>query len=332
VADIDAVAMDICQRDSILGADVTEIDLCGELPVTLAGEWIVVAAESELPPGASLVARVAERDLCLWSKSDGALSVAFGTAPGRPETRINLLRAYGFIWLCSGAPKRPIFLLPEYGAPDGRVVHCGALGVRTSPLRAVENFLDLGHFPYVHTAILGEEPHTEVRDYRVEWRESVDELWALDCVFRQLKAAPGAASAQETGYSYRVVSPFNVILYKSSPPPFSGDDVICLFIQPMAEDRIRAHMLMVLKDATSTMSGMIAFQQMIFGQDKPILENHMPRLLPLTGRSEKPARADAMSMAYRKWLQTKGWTYGVQRTSTSEIPGVGEPMLDAASA
>jgi hypothetical protein len=36
------------------------------------------------------------------------------------------------------------------------------------PLRIVENFLDMSHFPYVHTGVLGEEPVTEVTDYRSE--------------------------------------------------------------------------------------------------------------------------------------------------------------------
>ena len=35
------------------------------------------------------------------------------------------------------------------------------------------------------------------------------------------------------------------------------------------------------------------FQQLIFGQDKPILENQIPKRLPLDPRAEIPARCDA---------------------------------------
>jgi phenylpropionate dioxygenase-like ring-hydroxylating dioxygenase large terminal subunit len=280
---------------------------------SLAGEWIVVATETELPQRGPLRVRLAERDLAIWTTPDDALRAAFGSGQGDPDPRFNLLRAYGFIWVCFGSPKRPLFPIPEYGRPDGRIVHCGAFGVRTSPLRAVENFLDLGHFPFVHTAILGEEPHTEVRTYRVEVRTAVDEVWAIDCAFNQPRSAPGAAAAQETSYAYRVTSPFNVILYKSPPAQGTGHDVIALFVQPLAEDRIRAHLLMVLKDEVTTMRDMIAFQQLIFSQDKPILENQTPALMPLGGASEKPVRADAMSMAYRRWLLAKDWTYGAIR-------------------
>jgi phenylpropionate dioxygenase-like ring-hydroxylating dioxygenase large terminal subunit len=131
-------------------------------------------------------------------------------------------------------------------------------------------------------------------------------------LFRQPKSAPGATEPAEVGYRYRVVSPLNVLLYKSAPAGQEGDDVICLFTQPLSETSFRAHLLMVLKDQTSPMAGMVAFQQLIFGQDKPILENQRPARLPLTGLTEKSVRADAMSLAYRRWLVELNWRYGAQ--------------------
>ena len=34
--------------------------------------------------------------------------------------------------------------------------------------RVIENFLDVGHFPFVHAGFLGDPEHTEVGDYEVE--------------------------------------------------------------------------------------------------------------------------------------------------------------------
>jgi phenylpropionate dioxygenase-like ring-hydroxylating dioxygenase large terminal subunit len=45
-------------------------------------------------------------------------------------------------------------------------------------------------------------------------------------------------------------------------------------------------------------------------QDRIILENQRPVLLPLEPRLETPTRADASSIAYRRWLKEKGLTYG----------------------
>ena len=53
------------------------------------------------------------------------------------------------------------------------------------------------------------------------------------------------------------------------------------------------------------------FQQMIFGQDKPILENQFPKKLPLDPLDEISIRADRVAVAYRKWLASGGVRYGV---------------------
>ena len=52
------------------------------------------------------------------------------------------------------------------------------------------------------------------------------------------------------------------------------------------------------------------FQQLIFLQDRIILENQRPVLLPLEPRAEIPTRADGSSVAYRRWLKEKGVVYG----------------------
>jgi len=53
------------------------------------------------------------------------------------------------------------------------------------------------------------------------------------------------------------------------------------------------------------------FQDRIFLQDRPILENQRPLRLPLAPGAESPVRADRMSVAYRKYLRDAGLLYGV---------------------
>ena len=67
---------------------------------------------------------------------------------------------------------------------------------------------------------------------------------------------------------------------------------------------------MFILDDKATLTSLIAFQQLIFLHDRIILENQRPRLLPLEPRAEIPTRADASSVAYRRWLKEKGITYG----------------------
>jgi phenylpropionate dioxygenase-like ring-hydroxylating dioxygenase large terminal subunit len=184
--------------------------------------------------------------------------------------------------------------------------------VRASGLRLIENFLDLAHFPYVHTDILGAEAHPEVARYEVEHRKDVDELWATKCEFFQPRAAASSEGGQISRYMYRVVSPFNVMLYKTPPTAPNRWDVIALFVQPVEPELSIAHMLMLVIDDLSTDDELIAFQQMIFMQDKIVLENQRPLLLPLQPGRESPTRADLSSVLYRRWLKDKQLSFGVE--------------------
>jgi phenylpropionate dioxygenase-like ring-hydroxylating dioxygenase large terminal subunit len=219
---------------------------------------------------------------------------------------------YGHLWVTPGTPER-FFDMPEYREPDRRAVQCGAVRVRASGLRLIENFLDLAHFPYVHTDILGIEEKPEVAKYDVEQRRDVDELWATKCEFFQPKAAASSDGGQISQYMYRVVTPFNVMLYKTPPSAPTRWDVIALFVQPVEEDISIAHPYMLVIDETSTDAELIGFQQMIFLQDKIVLENQRPRLLPMQPGRETPTRADLSSVLYRRWLKEKRLTYGTEK-------------------
>ena len=219
---------------------------------------------------------------------------------------------YGHVWTSLGTPGKELFDIPEADQPGRRLVDVGVVRVKCSPLRAVENFLDIAHFPFVHTDILGAEPNTEVQRYEVQIREEVDEVWATKVKFYQPQAAKSAEGGITTDYMYRVPAPTVSILYKTCPPRPGEWDVITLFVQPLTEELCEVWPWMALFDDQTPMTDLIHFQQMIFLQDRSILENQLPRLLPLDPGMEIPTRADMTSVAYRRWLKRHGFTYGAQ--------------------
>lgn len=219
--------------------------------------------------------------------------------------------AYGHVWTSLGTPGA-LFPIPEADQPGRRLVDVGVVRVKCSPLRAVENFLDIAHFPFVHTDILGAEPHTEVYRYEVQIRDEIDEVWATKVRFYQPQAAKSAEGGIETEYMYRVPHPTCSVLYKTSPPKPGEWDVIAIFVQPLTEELCDVWPWMALFDDDTPMADLIQFQQMIFLQDRSILENQIPRLLPLDPGMETPTRADLISIAYRRWLKRRGFTYGAQ--------------------
>lgn len=218
---------------------------------------------------------------------------------------------FGYLWVCLGNPPKTLFSFPEFFEDNRRNVATGAFGVNISAGRTIENFLDMGHFPFVHTGILGEEPHTEVKEYDVSICENKDEILATKCQFYQPQAAVASNEGTDVDYVYRVPHINCALLYKSSPVDKDRQDVILIFVQPVSQEIVRAHTGMCIIDDKSSDHDIRLFQQRIFGQDKPILENQLPKKLPLDPRAETPIRADKSAIAYRRWLSGKGLTYGV---------------------
>ncbi len=72
----------------------------------------------------------------------------------------------------------------------------------------------------------------------------------------------------------------------------------------------RAQPVMYLVDDGASYIDLLKFEQIIFLQDRIIVENQRPLLLPLEPRSEIPTRADLSSVTYRRWLKEKGIRYG----------------------
>ena len=218
--------------------------------------------------------------------------------------------AFDHWWVTFSDNPRPLFEIPEASETERRFVPCGVVRVSCSPLRAVENFLDIAHFPFVHTDVLGAEPHTEVYKYDVKIDESKDEVIASNIRFYQPQAAKSAAGGIETEYIYRVPAPMVAVLYKTCPLKADAMDVIALFVQPIDEETCDVWPWMALYDDTSTMADLIQFQQLIFLQDRSILENQVPRKLPIDPGFEIPTRADHTSISYRRWLKKRGAFYG----------------------
>ena len=282
--------------------------------------WHPLAAVAETTAGVvHTTTLLAERVSFALDESGGA--AAWREAPGLPEggraragavpDPLPALVRYGYLWASLGTPAGELFAIPEYDEPDRRNLNAGTIGIHVSAPRAIENFLDMAHFPFVHTGVLGAEPYTEVREYEVEVSAERDEILATRCWMFQPKAAAASSAGADVEYVYRVPHPYCSVLYKSSPGDPARKDVVAVFLQPVDEEHTRAHMLLSVLDDEHEDKEIRHFQLAIFGQDKPILENQYPKRLPLDPRAETPIRADKSAVAYRRWLSRKGITYGV---------------------
>ena len=277
-------------------------------PVAL-NQWYAVETVCEIA-NKPIVTRLLGQDIEISRAGDKGFLVREILDDGARGPALPVQEKYGCLWTTLGEPERDIVHIAEAFEPDRRYVPCGWVKMRASGLRVVENFLDMAHFPFVHTDILGSEPHTEVPQYKSELRRDVDEVWATNCTFFQPQMTASRPEGEFTQLTYRVPSPFVVMLYRVCPGQPDRLDAIALFIQPMEEDLCRATPVMYLLDDQASLAQLRRFEQVIFLQDRIIVENQRPLLMPLEPRTEIPTRADSSSVAYRRWLKEKGLRFG----------------------
>ena len=237
------------------------------------------------------------------------------SAPARAVAREYAARErYGLVWVCAGEPAGDVLPFPEYADPQLRKVICGPYEVATSGPRIVENFLDMAHFGFVHGGILGDLAHTAVRDCRIEACDDGNGgqgVLATQCFAWQPQTNSLAHGGSDVEYTYRVVRPLTAILTKLPQAQQEFREAISLHIQPLAEEASRVWIILAMTNFVQSDEELRAFQDRIFLQDKPIVENQVPARLPLLPGAEVPVRSDRMSQAYRRYLGECGLRYGV---------------------
>jgi phenylpropionate dioxygenase-like ring-hydroxylating dioxygenase large terminal subunit len=220
---------------------------------------------------------------------------------------------HGLVWVCLGTPTHDVVPFEEFGEPRLRDVFAGPYEVDACGPRVVENFIDMAHFGFVHDGILGDAHATEIPPYDVE--PFVDAtgragVRAIGMTVTQPRANPQATAPADVRYGYRISRPLQAILTKQVAGAGVAE-AVTLFIQPVAETRCLVWMVFSALRSPETDDEVRAFQDMVFAQDKPILESQRPKRLPLQVRAELAQRADLLSAHYRRYLREIGLSAGV---------------------
>jgi phenylpropionate dioxygenase-like ring-hydroxylating dioxygenase large terminal subunit len=212
---------------------------------------------------------------------------------------------YGLVWVCIGAPHGDVPVFAEHEDSSFRKVHAGPYLFRAHGPRVIENFLDVGHFPFVHAGFLGDPGHTEVGDYEVE--TAVDGIVARDIGVWQ-PDPDGTGQSAEVKYTYRVLRPLTAYFMKTQ-----GEQRFSIFncVTPVDELASVSWLIMALNYSPETTDQQLRdFQDVVSGQDIPIVESQRPELLPLDLQAELHLRSDRAAIAYRQWLAKIGFKYG----------------------
>jgi len=204
---------------------------------------------------------------------------------------------HGVVWvsLGDGSSTVPTFELME----DGRhqVLMSGPYRVRASGPRVVENFLDVGHFPFVHEGILGDRARPEIADYEAK----ITPEGVLATGVKVFQPDPyGTGQGSTVTYTYRAHRPLSASFIKH------GDHSFGMLLSVTPHDAVDSSAWMWMAMNYEPEGSMIEFQDRIFAQDRPILESQRPELLPLDLQAELHLRSDRTAIAYRRWLRELG--------------------------
>jgi phenylpropionate dioxygenase-like ring-hydroxylating dioxygenase large terminal subunit len=212
---------------------------------------------------------------------------------------------YGIVWACLGEPSKDIPKFDEWDDPSFRKIACGPYRYRASGTRAVENFLDVAHLPFLHAGMLGEKSHAEIQDYAVQ--ETADGIVANDVKIWQ-PDPDGTGVGKNVVYTYKVLRPLTMYLSKDTD---EGRFSIFATVCPTNEFESMAWFWLAMnygKDIPE--QELIDFQNKITAQDIPIVESQRPERLPLDLQAELHLRSDRVAVAYRRWLGKLGVTFG----------------------
>jgi phenylpropionate dioxygenase-like ring-hydroxylating dioxygenase large terminal subunit len=205
--------------------------------------------------------------------------------------------AYDVIWVSLGNPAASVPAFELLENPGHQVLRAGPYRVKASGPRIIENFLDVGHFPFVHEGILGDRARPEIADYET----TTDSNGVVATGVKVFQPDPyGTGHGSTVTYTYRVHRPLSASFIKQ------GEHSFGMLLSVTPHDAVDSTAWMWMAMNYEPESSMVEFQDRIFAQDRPILESQRPELLPLDLQAELHLRSDRTAIAYRRWLREIG--------------------------
>jgi phenylpropionate dioxygenase-like ring-hydroxylating dioxygenase large terminal subunit len=225
----------------------------------------------------------------------------------------------GFVWTTLGDPQHDVPVFPEWTHPDFRSFHAGPYFYSANGFRSVENFIDATHFPFVHAGLNGVQDNPDKIDTYEVFEDPGLGLRTSEIVVFQPYGDHREVPV-EAGYTYRCFRPLVAYFSKrvqvkdpSSKHRSKPTDRFCTFLtaQPVDEVNCIIRLGVAINFAPElTEQDILRRQDLVFEQDRMIVETQRPERIPLDLRMELHHRTDRLGQAYRRWLGSLGIHYG----------------------
>jgi phenylpropionate dioxygenase-like ring-hydroxylating dioxygenase large terminal subunit len=209
---------------------------------------------------------------------------------------------YGLVWVALEQPAADVPLFPGdvFDLPDWRSFISYRRTWNTSAARAVENFMDFSHFPFVHEGLLGTEDSAEIAPYTVEKRDDGLHYWLEQ---EEPSDLYGAGGSQRVRYEYTLVVPFTIHLKKIELGT-GRQTIITQFTQPKTAKTTELFVFILRNHSHDEPDNKFGdFTNTIMEQDRVVVESQRPEELPESLREELHIKVpDAASLLYRQRL------------------------------
>jgi phenylpropionate dioxygenase-like ring-hydroxylating dioxygenase large terminal subunit len=258
-----------------------------------------------------------------WNYDGSAQCVLIPATPSDPPLKkaraipYHVTEKYGFVWVCLGTPTQDIPDFPEWSDANFKKVLCGPYKFR-SGFRAVENFIDPTHFPFVHAGVNGiidsPDPITSYEVYESGTGLATSEIRVTQ-PYGDPRNIPVTAY-----YAYKCLRPLVAYFKKRvdiSDPERASEgsplDRFCTFLtaQPISPTESVVRICCAMNFSPQPSDEQVrARQDLVYSQDAAIVDTQRPERIPVELRHELHHRTDLLSQKYRSWLRQLGVTYG----------------------
>lgn len=209
---------------------------------------------------------------------------------------------YGLVWMCPGEPVGTIPEIVQDADPAFRRINTGVEAWQVSATRMVDNFLDISHFPWVHTGTFGAGQPTRVE--RLELGPLDDDFfgYAYEVDANNPDEAVVATGTEDTVVHRHMTTGFSLpLLVRSTIRYEDGLEHILLLVSTPVDDDRSLFTFVVWRNDDHDVDAetVIAFDRAIGREDQEMLE-HLPGPLPLDRADLVSVQSDKPSVEWRR--------------------------------
>jgi vanillate O-demethylase monooxygenase subunit len=215
---------------------------------------------------------------------------------------------YDLVWIAPDEPVRDILSIPDWDDSSLRHVWLPPMVMNATAPQFVDNFLDFGHFPFVHAGTFGAGEDASIPPYEVQtstdgWGFVVDYHHQINNKEDPKVATGEHPLLQPRQMRYEFSAPFTVTLRLVLPVAGTVNHLIN-FIQPLDANRTCVYTLMLRNDCPTDELAQAAvdYEIDVLKEDLSIIEHLWDNVVPLeVGQAH--TRADRNTVEFRRIMK-----------------------------